>query len=653
MSYLGQALILAALAAAAVGAVFGMLAGRQGSSNLFAWTRRITFAFTAAMLLANLVMVVALLSHDFSVAYVTKVGSRSTPTWVTVVSLWSSLEGSILFWGAILGGYLTAFAHATRDRRADLAGYALGTMLLVGVFFAFLLAGPANPFTLVDPPPPDGPGPNALLQNHILMVLHPPSLYLGYVGMTVPFGMAMAAVLKGELGEGWVKSLRRWTMVPWMFLSFGIILGGWWAYEVLGWGGYWAWDPVENASFLPWLAATGYIHSTIVQERRQVLKFWTLLLVIIAFLLTILGTFMTRSGVFNSVHSFTQSAIGPTFLVFLAVAGIISLGLLAGRGHLLSGDGRFASILSRETWFLFNNVVLIVFTFMVLLGTIYPLITEAVTGSKLSVGEPYFNQMAVPLGLLLVFLMAVGPALPWGEPLPGAVLKTLAPSVGVGVLVAVLCAAAGVRELLPLFTFALCGMATVTTLQEMAAPVLSRRRERGEPFLTSLARAVSAARRRFGGYLVHLAVIAAVVAITTSHAYRQSAEASLAVGQSFTIGRYEVTLQGLEEGREPHRTSVAALLTIREGGRALGEMRPRLNFYDTQREPVGTPHVKTHGHQDLYLTLMSFEPDGSRAALKAFVNPLVAWLWWCLPVIGLGTLISLWPHRRARTESAA
>src|SRR5262252_7496248 len=348
-----------------------------GRISGLAWVRRAVVGFFVCMVAANLLMVFALLTHDFSVKYVAHVGSRSTPTVFTVVSLWSALEGSILFWGAILGAYVLAFSVAFRKEQSRYVSLALGMMLAVGVFFAFLIAGPANPWTHLSPAPADGPGPNPLLQNHILMVIHPPMLYCGYVGMVVPFGIATAALLGGELGQAWTSSLRRWTMIPWTFLSVGIILGSWWAYAVLGWGGYWAWDPVENASFLPWLTATAFIHSTMVHERRRVLKLWTLSLVLGTFLLVILGTFMTRSGVFNSVHSFTQSDIGPTFLVFIALLIGVSTVLLALRSHLLTSDGRIQSLASRDAAFFLNNLLFVALTFTVLIGTLYPLIAEA------------------------------------------------------------------------------------------------------------------------------------------------------------------------------------------------------------------------------------------------------------------------------------
>src|SRR5207302_1281075 len=331
VAVLGRTLILLALLAATAGALIGFATGRRPSDAGWAWTRRFAYAFAALMALANLTMEYALLTHDFSVSYVAHVGSRSVPTWVSIVSLWSSLEGSIVFWGLILGAYVAIATRQIGESHPEHAHYAAGVWLACGAFFSFLLAGPAQPFATVLSPPLDGPGPNALLQNHYLMVIHPPFLYSGYVGMTIPFGLACAALLVGRLGNDFIRPLRNFLLLPWIFLTVAIVLGGWWAYEVLGWGGYWAWDPVENASFLPWLTATAALHSALLVERKGVLKGWTVTLVIATYLLTILGTFMTRSGVFNSVHSFTQSAIGPTILVFLGAALLFTVALLALR----------------------------------------------------------------------------------------------------------------------------------------------------------------------------------------------------------------------------------------------------------------------------------------------------------------------------------
>jgi cytochrome c-type biogenesis protein CcmF len=643
---LGNGLVLVALAAGAFGAVVAFGAGASQSARGLLWTKRAVWLFCAAMIAANLAMVYALVTHDFSIKYVAQVGSRATPLVFTVVSLWSALEGSILFWGLILSVYVGLFTFLHADRYREDSPWSLGVMLACGAFFALLIAGPANPWTPVSPAPPDGPGPNPLLQNHVLMVVHPPMLYAGYVGMTVPFGIAIGALLRGRLGDAWMGLLRKWMLVAWTFLSTGIVLGGWWAYAVLGWGGYWAWDPVENASFLPWLTATAFIHSTMVQERRKLLRVWTLSLALASFLLTILGTFMTRSGVFNSVHSFTQSEIGPTFLAFLAVATVASAVLLAGRAQLLVSEGRIEGAFTRETMFLLNNLVFVAFTFTVLLGTVYPMLTEALRGVRVSVGEPYFNRMAVPLGAAILFLMGVGPALPWGRPEPGAVTKTFLIPAGAGIAVAGACAALGLRGFWPLLTFSLAGFATVITLREISLPVRARMSERGEGVGTALVRGVARSRRRVGGYVVHLGVVVIAVAVAASQSYVKHTEATLGRGESLAIGDYRVTYLRQEERSEPHRDAVLAVVKVEKGGRALGEMAPRLNHYHSQREPIGTPEVRSTAKEDLYLTLMAYEQDGSQVTLKAWVFPLVGWIWWGLPILALGSLISLWPRRR-------
>src|SRR5437870_10882087 len=424
---LGRFLILASVLVATTGAIIGFAAGAKRSQEGLQWARRFAYGFAALMLLATLVMEYALITHDFSVQYVAQVGSREVPTWVTIVSLWSSLEGSILFWGCILGFYIAGATWLNKSKHEDYTPYAIGTWLGCGAFFSFLIAAPANPFLAVADVPPDGPGPNPLLQNHALMIVHPPMLYLGYVGMTIPFGFAMAALLRGRLGHSFLRPLRAALLLPWIFLTIAIMLGGWWAYEVLGWGGYWAWDPVENASLLPWLTATAALHSAVVMERRGILKGWTVTLVQASFLLTILGTFMTRSGVFNSVHSFTQSAIGPTILAFLAAVLIFSIALLAFRIDSLEAEGSIDSAASKEGAFLFNNLIFVLLTFTVLIGTVFPLLVEAVKGKQMSVGRPYFDAMVVPAGTALLFLLGVGPALPWGRASRDEVMKRLFP----------------------------------------------------------------------------------------------------------------------------------------------------------------------------------------------------------------------------------
>jgi cytochrome c-type biogenesis protein CcmF len=644
---LGYGLVLGGLAFATFGALVGLVTGLRRSEAGFPWVMRAVWGFAGCMIAANLVMVYALVSHDFSVKYVAQVGSRDTPLLYTVVSLWSALEGSILFWGFIMGAYVAAFAWLHRREHARYMSLALGTMLAVGVFFTFLIAGPANPWGAVSPVPPDGPGPNPLLQNHILMVIHPPFLYLGYVGMTVPFGVAVAGLLRGEIGEAWMAPLRRWTLVAWLFLSIGIILGAWWAYAVLGWGGYWAWDPVENASFLPWLTATAFMHSTMVQERKRMLKLWTLSLALASFVLTILGTFMTRSGIFNSVHSFTQSDIGPTFLVFLGVLLVLCIGLLAVRGPLLVPEGRMNSLVSREASILVNNLVFVAITFTVLLGTLYPLVSEAVRGVRVSVGEPYFNKMAVPGGIAVLFLMGVGPVLPWGTPDKATLRRQFIIPAVVGLIVTAVCFAVGLRGVYPLLTFGLAGFVTVITVRELVAPVRVRMSERKEGLLTALVTSATKAQRRFGGYVVHLGIVLIIVAVAASSAYVKHTSGTLKKGQTMQLDGYQLKYLGLMSGEEPHRTFVAARVEVTTPGGAVTEMKPQLNYYERSTDPIGTPAVRETAGEDFYVSLMAFSEQAGNASFNVWVFPLVGWIWWSIPLLVLGTLIAIWPRRKA------
>lgn len=655
-SSIGQGLVLAGLACATFAAVVGIVTGLARRESALVWVRRAVLAFSACMALANGVMIKALLEHDFSVKYVAHVGSRSTPTIFTIVSLWSALEGSILFWGAIMGGYLTAFVWVHRRERGRAMLLSLGVMAAVAVFFAFLIAGPANPFSAVPNPPHDGPGPNPLLQNHILMVLHPPFLYLGFVGMTIPFGIAAGALLKGELGDAWLAPLRKWTLIPWLFLGIGIILGGWWAYAVLGWGGYWAWDPVENASFLPWLTATAFLHQTFVLERKRALKVWAMVLALSSFSLTIIGTFMTRSGVFNSVHSFSQSDIGPTFLAFIAVVLIFSVLLLASRSHLLVSESSLGGTLSRSTGLVVATVIFAVFMLTVLNGTIFPLVTEALQQKRISVGEPYFNSFAVPFGVLLLLLMGVGPALPWTAPSLGALGRQLVVPLGGGAMTAALCLGSGIGVGTPLLVFSLAGFVTVSTLRELVLPARQRMTEGREGFATALFRSASRAPRRFGGYVVHLAIVIIVVAIAASHGFKRFTTATLGPGQSLRVGDSTVRFDGLAQGREPHRTWVAANVSLVDSsGRShvyAGVAAPRLNTYERSNDPIGSPLVHESLARDIYVSLVAFDQRTGTASFNAWDFPLVGWIWYSIPLLVLGVFISLWPQRKPATAGA-
>lgn len=653
ISLLGRGAVLLALAACSVGTITGAVAALRGSAQALRLTRAAAYVFGGALIVATLLMEYALLTHDFSVSYVAEVGSLATPTWVTIVSLWSSLNGSILLWGFVLACCVIGLTATTKGRYPDHTPWALCVALGVGVFFTFLIAGIANPFAPMSPVPTDGPGPNPLLQNHILMVVHPPMLYLGYVGMTIPFAMGAAALLAGRLDAAWTRLLRRWMLIPWGFLSIGIILGGWWSYEVLGWGGWWAWDPVENASFLPWLTATAFLHSAMVMERKAQLKAWTLSLVFATFLLTLLGTFMTRSGVFNSVHSFTQSAIGPVFLGFLAVGTAFSILLLAFRLDAL-GEGRrpLAVGASRDLAFLLNNLLFAAFTFMVLLGTIYPLLNEAVTETQISVGQPYFDRMGAPLGVAILFLMGVGPALPWGAGATGPAMRRLAIPAGLGVGTMVVAAALGIHALWPLVTFGLGAFAFATTVREIFAPAMARSKARGESMGVATWSVVTRARRRFGGYVVHVGVIAIAVSHAASMAYQTKTPVTLVEGQTTEVEGYGLTYLGSEWVDQPHRKSQVARFRVSRGTSELGVLAPRLNYYKKMGNAIGTPVVKSRLSEDLYLSLINVDDTAKTASLDVMVHPLVFWLWFGGGLMLVGTVVAAWPTR-SRTAPAA
>ena len=641
---LGRILILASLLAAAAGAVVGFVAGRRHSSDALKWARRFAYLYGGLIASAALLMVYALLTHDFSVGYVAQVGSRSVPTWVTIVSLWSSLEGSILFWGLVLGIYVMAATAMTSGRYDEYQADAIGVWLGCAAFFSFLLAAPANPFLTV-PAQPDGPGPNPLLQNHVLMAIHPPFLYLGYVGMTIPFGLACAALIKGRLGHAVIKPLRTALMVPWMFLSIAIMLGGWWAYEVLGWGGYWAWDPVENASLLLWLTATAALHSLMVVERRGILKGWTITLIQASFLLTILGTFMTRSGVFNSVHSFTQSPIGPTILAFLATSLFFTIALLAFRIDKLEAEGNIEGAASREAMFLINNLLFVLLTFTVLVGTVFPLVVEAVKGKQMSVGRPFFDSMVVPIGAALLFLLGIGPALPWGRASAAQLKKALLPPIAGALVLAALGYVGGVRGGWTLLTLAFGGYAAQVTFSEMFLPMIQRIK-RGESVGSAFVDGqLRRGRRRFASYVIHAAVLIAIIAIAVSSSMRQSTEMHFTKGQTQQVSGFDVTFLGVEQENEPHRSSIIGRFGIARKGTSVATLTPRMSQYQMMREPIGAPDVYTTFGGDFYISLANIDPVAQTVSINVFTAPLVIWIWISVICMGLGALFGLLPGR--------
>jgi cytochrome c-type biogenesis protein CcmF len=523
------------------------------------------------------------------------------------------------------------------------------TLLTISLFFAILLVGPASPFGVVSSPLADGPGPNPLLQNHILMAVHPPLLYLGYVGMSVPFAFAVGAVLSGEAeSNDWIRLTRTWTIASWGFLSAAIIAGMWWSYEVLGWGGYWAWDPVENASFLPWLTATAFLHSAMVQERRGMLRVWNLNLVVGTFVLTILGTFLTRSGIISSVHAFTTGTIGYYFLAFIALVLIAGLGLVAGSSDELRSTGRLDSAASRETVFLLNNLFLTAFMLTVLVGTLFPLVAEAVRGVKVSVGGPFFNRMSLPLIAALLFLMGVGPALPWKVASSAELRAKLVPPVAGAVVLVAIAIVSSIRDPYAILVFAFVGYSATANLREYFIGARARRAAHDESWPVALGRLVAGNRRRYGGYIAHVGVFFVALGITVSSTLRVEREATLKPGEVLEVSGHRVRLQRMWTRDEPQRSVVGATVDVLRGDQSRGVMEPRMNFYRTSQEPVPTPAVRSSIFGDLYLNLMAYRPDGGTATIRAIYQPLVPWIWFGGGVVVLGAIVGAWPTPRRR-----
>ena len=628
---LGRAFLLVGFLAAFFGAFAAAVGARRSDVKTLRLVPRFVVLSVAMAAAAFAVMEWAMITRDFSLLYVQKVGSYSTPALYNFAAVWSALEGSILMWVLVLAGYVAAVAWWMRKRFTEpLVGWALAVLLAVLAYFFLLSFGPANPFVIGPPGVLDGPGPNPLLQNHVLVMFHPPILYLGYVGMTVPFAFAIAALIAGKVEDGWLHITRRWTVTAWGFLTFGIALGGWWSYEVLGWSGVWAWDPVENASLLPWITGTAYIHSVMVQERRGLLRVWNVSLLIATFSLTILGTFLTRSGVLNSVHAFSESDIGPWLLAMFAVVVAVSLVLVFLRGDQLRATGVVDSVFSREGAFLVNNVLFAVFAFVVLLGTVFPLIVEAIQQRQIVVGEPFFDRLTIPIGLTMLFIMAVAPVLPWRRDGRELLSQRLLVPALMGVASLVFSVAVGATGLAPLLAFGLGGFAAGSALRHLVRAV---RVQRLRGFVG----------RANGGMVVHLGVILICVALAASNSFTRSQEIDLVTGRVASFAGHTFELIDVIEERDERSTSVRALVSV-DGGQAYA---PSITKFTRIGMNVGTPSVRTSFTHDVYLTL---EPpvrqDSGQARIKVFVKPMILWLWIGTFVMAFGTLLAVLPGRR-------
>ena len=634
---LGNAGLLIALVASSVGALATAVAiigdNRRALRQAPMWAAIIV----GGAVLAVISMQWALFSRDYSIDFVQRVGSSTTPTLYNIAAMWSALEGSILLWVIVLALFTGGVAlRFVRRRDDELVAWALVVMYVVMTFFALVSFGPASPFApgATVPIGFDGPGPNPLLQNHILVLFHPPLLYLGYVGFTVPFAFAIAALITGRVGEGWLLETRRWALLSWGFLTIGILLGGWWSYEVLGWSGVWAWDPVENASFLPWLTGTAYIHSVLVQQRRGMLRVWNLSLLVATFALTILGTFLTRSGVINSVHAFAAGEIDGYLLGFFGIVVLVSLGLIGWRGDALRAPGRIDSPMSREGAFLANNVVFALFAFIVLLGTVFPLLVEVFQDRQTVVGAPYFDRLSMPIGLVLLFLMAVAPVLPWRRASTETLRDRLFWPAWCGVGALAIAVAVGADRLAPLLAFLLGGFAGGAAGRQL---LLATRRQ-GLRGLVG---------RANGGMLVHIGVILIAVALAASNSYTHSATLTIERGERVEWAGHSFEFVGVS-------TEVTARADVVMADVLLDDTKvyaPAVTTYLQQGMTVPTPSVRTGLTSDVYLTIDGNDPpatDANEVVLRVFVKPMVLWLWIGGAVMAIGTVLSALPSRRSR-----
>jgi len=641
---LGYGATVAALVLALWGAAAAVMSARSGSAALLRSGERAAVGAFALITACIALMLYAFLTFDFSIQYVAINTNRGTPFYYRITALWGALEGSIVLWSWMLSIYTLIVVFQYRRRQPELYPWVLSVMLGILAFFLLVMTIPAPPFERLTPIPPDGRGLNPLLQDSG-MITHPVALYLGFTGFTVPFAFAMAALIVGRTGEEWITITRRWTIIAWYFLSLGLLIGGWWSYHVLGWGGYWAWDPVENAAFMPWLTATAFLHSVMVQERRRMLKLWNLSLIILTFGLTIFGTFLTRSGIIGSVHSFTQGSIGIFFLGFLALALLGSFSLLASRMERLRAEGVLDSVVSRESMFLLNNLFLVAAAFTVFFGTVFPLLSEAVRGVKISVGAPFFNLVNIPVFLSLLFLMGVGPLIAWRRASAENLKRNFLKPVLAGFVAAAALRAVGVANGLVLTAMGLVVFVASTIALDLFRAVRARRRS-GDGWSAATWGLLLRQNRRYGGFIVHLGILVVALGVAGSQAWSVQKEVTLDRGQSAELAGYHVRFDGLSASEESNHAKVTGAFTVTNGGAGGDVLHPAKKFYPQDQSPIAAVDYRLGFFEDIYVVLGDFANDGSHATIKVQVNRMVSWLWMGGFVLTLGAALAILPDAR-------
>ncbi|RME98159.1 MAG: heme lyase CcmF/NrfE family subunit, partial [Chloroflexi bacterium] len=580
MPNIGYVAMALALALALYATVVSVIGARRRIPELVTSSRNAAFGVTGFLTLAVIIIEYLLITGHYQTKYVFEVSNRAAPLFYRVTALWGGQDGSLLFWAWLMSIFSALVLLKKWGSMRVMMPYVIAVTQITVAFFVMLVVFVANPFEQLDFFPPDGSGLNPLLR-HFGMVIHPPVLYIGFVSFVIPYAFAVAALITKQTSDLWIRTTRRWSLVGWLFLSLGILLGGWWAYDVLGWGGYWGWDPVENASFIPWLVATPFLHSVMMQENRGMLKRWNMALIILTFALVIEGTFLTRSGVISSVHTFAQSAIGPLFLSFIAIMFAASLYLFVSRWEILKSENELDSLISRESVFLLNNLIFLGIGVVVWWGTHFPLFSEALLGEKIVVGPPFFEQTTAPLWAIVIILMGVAPLIPWRRASLQKLWSTLAGPLIAGVATAAaLYLIAGIQLPGALLGFGLCGFTLAATLNEYWRGVRARHSARGESYPTALWRLVGRNHRRYGGYLIHIGVILLAIGVVGSRSYQVETQQNLAIGDSMNItspivGSYDITYHGLREGDSPDdRLITEAVLSVEFNGQPAGSLIP-------------------------------------------------------------------------------
>ncbi len=646
MAELGRAALVVSLGLSVYALVAGIAAARLGRRRLALSAQNALVAAFFSTIVASGVLLSALLRNDFSFTYVARSTSEALPTAYTISAFWGGQEGSLLLWLLVLTGFGAAAVLLNRGWARDLIVWVVPVFAAVSTFFAFLLVAVANPFML-QAAPADGAGMTPSLQNPY-MLAHPPLLYLGYVGLTVPFAFAMGALIAGRTDERWLIATRRWTLFAWTALGIGQLLGAHWAYEEVGWGGYYAWDPVENAALMPWLAATAFLHSVMIQEKRGMLRVWNVLLVILAFSLSLFGTFLTRSGVVNSIHSFTQSSIGPWFLAFIGLTVTVSLALVFWRLPMLRSQTKLESVVSREAAFLYNNLLLLALCLTIFWGVVYPLISEAVRGEAVVLGREYYDFFLRIFGLPLLLLMGIGPLIAWRKASLRSLGTTFVWPIGVAAATGLVLLILGAGSSIPgLIAYTFSAFVAATIVLEFVRGTRARKALGATSWPGAFSSLIARNRRRYGGYIVHAAIVLLAIGIAGSSAFDTVAEARLTRGESMEVGRYRLEYRALDERVAANATEIRAELAVSRGDRDLGTLEAGKNAYTIEEQVSNEVGIRSDPltGEDLFVIAEQIDPDGT-VYFRVFVKPLVNLIWVAGLVFLLGSLIAMWPDAR-------